>query len=476
MLVNFAHDSILVYDKHGEPVFGSANIVHHDIYPEWIEDSYKNLSVIEDKWNIKFPITFDDVIERDLFGDISRIFNTFNIIYTFDNYHKNLRINSVDYFYERKINFIYPIFYYHPYFIEYRYDTLDLPDNLIKSLSEGIGKIGFFQPTEGTFGERFKSYEFMCNLSKRYNLKKEQLLIVTSNLKANETYESLVKNTTIEDRLTIYPYDFFANSIWFNKNGCFKFDLHTSKQLNETFYGSLEKNKTEKKEKHFLCLNRITRPHRMIIFGELMTNPKLINKSYLSLGKSSHLPSQKNDFYNITKMFLADDYKRSKQRLLDFYENYNSEEHYVFDEGDLENNKAGVLNLDAQNKTFVNIVTETLTDSNVIFFSEKIYKPINCAQPFILIGNPYSLKKLKEKGYMTFDKWWDESYDEEENFTRRFEKIMDVIEEISSWDMDKCFQVTNEMESVLIHNFNTLMSNNETINFYKFISTEKRLI
>jgi hypothetical protein len=92
-------------------------------------------------------------------------------------------------------------------------------------------------------------------------------------------------------------------------------------------------------------------------------------------------------------------------------------------------------------------------------------------QPFILFGNPYSLKKLKEIGYQTFDKWWDESYDLETDFTRRLEKIVDVMIEIASWDSHKLYEVTNEMEDVLFHNFNVLMSDSDIISLYKTLNT-----
>lgn len=476
MLVNFAHDSILIYDKNGKPIFGSPNLIEYDFYPDWVGSNCKNLEELENNWGVKFPHYLDEQIDRTLFGKASMDVNMYNLIYMFDNTHNNLKIDSVDNLYKNKKNFIYPITYFHPYYIEYKFETIDLPENLIKSLSEGIGKIGFFQPTEGSFGETNKSYIWMCELSKKYNLKKEQLLIVTSNLRADERYRELIKDGIVEDRITIYTYDYFANSIWFNSNGSFKFDKNSSQRMWENFNKCLSNNKIEKKLKHFLCLNRVTRPHRMIIFAELMSNPKLIGKSYVSLGKSSYNPSTKEDFYNITKEFLEDDYKNGKDKLLEFYENYDSTEHFVFDEDDLENNKAGTLNLEAQNKSFINIVTETLIDNNTIFFSEKIYKPIYCAQPFILIGNSSSLRKLREKGYKTFDKWWDESYDEELNVTRKFEKIINILEEISTWSLEKCFEITQEMEPILKHNFNVMMSSNETFNFYKFISTEKKFI
>lgn len=90
-----------------------------------------------------------------------------------------------------------------------------------------------------------------------------------------------------------------------------------------------------------------------------------------------------------------------------------------------------------------------------------------CAQPFILIGNPNSLTKLKEYGFQTFDKWWDESYDTESDFTNRLGKIIDIMEEISTWDKEKMYKITKEMESVFINNFNVMVNTNEIYETYK---------
>jgi hypothetical protein len=93
-------------------------------------------------------------------------------------------------------------------------------------------------------------------------------------------------------------------------------------------------------------------------------------------------------------------------------------------------------------------------------------------QPFILFGNPHSLKKLKEYGFKTFDKWWDESYDTELDLDIRLEKITKVLEEIASWDMTKCHHITNEMEETLIHNFNNVLSTTELLNLYTTLQTD----
>ena len=92
------------------------------------------------------------------------------------------------------------------------------------------------------------------------------------------------------------------------------------------------------------------------------------------------------------------------------------EKNYYYDIPNWETRKlsAGAsLNIEAHLDCFLNIVTETLFNSESIFISEKTYKPIYLCQPFIIFGNPHTLKKLKQLGYKTFDKWIDESYDNE---------------------------------------------------------------
>jgi hypothetical protein len=74
---------------------------------------------------------------------------------------------------------------------------------------------------------------------------------------------------------------------------------------------------------------------------------------------------------------------------------------------------------DIWQQAFVNIVTETITTGT--FLSEKIWKPIIGKRPFMLIGPPHTLQRLKNWGFKTFDKYWDESYNELDLRGRDFE-------------------------------------------------------
>lgn len=321
-------------------------------------------------------------------------------------------------------------------------DEIDLNNFTIPDfLDLSKTKILFLQTHECGFAS--KSGNELIQLSKLSSQHGLDLLFITSDHLIQEKFDKLLQEGRIENNFKVKTFTFFKNTLWFRDY---------SKKVDEIFKASLENNKI-KKDFHFLNFNRATKKHRICIFGELMTNPYFKDKFITSLGHNVNINSV--NYVNEVKSVL--NYYKGKQRLLDFFENYNPTSHYVYDEADLENNKATILNVDAHNRSFVNIVTESSYEDTFIFFTEKTFKPIYCAQPFITISNPYSLKKLKELGFRTFSQWWDESYDEEIDFTERFEKIVKVMEDISTWSLDKCLDVTRQMEDVFIHNFNTLI-------------------
>lgn len=107
----------------------------------------------------------------------------------------------------------------------------------------------------------------------------------------------------------------------------------------------------------------------------------------------------------------------------------------------------------------------------MFFFTEKTLKPIYTCQPFIIVGNPYTLKKLKDYGFQTFSRWWDESYDEEIDESRRIEKIFRVMRDISNWDKDKCRETLVEMNEILKQNFRALFTATELKKLYSFLKT-----
>ena len=465
--INIAYSEILVYTEDGKILYPNSNVAKYDIHP-WHTAKFNDIPRLEQESGVKFPYTLQSTDSNELRMYLSRFYSQ-NFEGLMDNSFGNFSVFSLDEIYNTDKDFIYPIVLYNNDLF-FKYNTIDLDERVVECVKNGRAKVIFLQATEGFYGQNDNDFIWMSNLSKKYGFNKDGICVVTSNFLTTDIYPDLLNKGMIEDNFTIIPYSYFQFSLWFHEGGHIITE-HTKEKIRGSFNWFLDQNKLNKKTYHFLAFNRITKPHRLALFGELMTNEKLKDKSIKSLGAAHNkFPLE---FFNILSASLEDDYKHSKKRLLEFYLNYDSSKHYIYDEDDLENNKAANLNKGAHSSTFLNIVTESLIDDRSIFYSEKIYKPIYCAQPFILIGNPFSLKKLRELGFKTFDKWWDESYDMEKNFTRRFEKVVETLEDISSWDMDKCYQVTQEMEETLKHNFEVMISNDEVIKLFKSLEIKK---
>jgi hypothetical protein len=105
-------------------------------------------------------------------------------------------------------------------------------------------------------------------------------------------------------------------------------------------------------------------------------------------------------------------------------------------------------------RTFISVVTETLVDDGTLFFSEKIWKPIMVGHPFMVYGNQYSLKYLKSVGFKTFDKWIDESYDDEPNRDKRSKMIVNELEKFSLKSLDELKKLREEMFEICEFNYN----------------------
>lgn len=119
---------------------------------------------------------------------------------------------------------------------------------------------------------------------------------------------------------------------------------------------------------------------------------------------------------------------------------------------DLKYNLANNVNIPNHINTFVSIVTETLTDPDTLFLSEKTWKPIQLGHPFMIIGSPGTLSLLKQRGYKTFDKYWDESYDLEECEIKKCDKVIANIEKLSKLSLKEIKKLRKDIEPILIHN------------------------
>ena len=89
-------------------------------------------------------------------------------------------------------------------------------------------------------------------------------------------------------------------------------------------------------------------------------------------------------------------------------------------------------------ESYFNIVLETMFDadqSGGTFLTEKTFKPIKHAQPFVLFAPKNSLSTLRELGYRTYDNAIMNYYDAVEDNTQRYLHVQTAIHALMSQDL-----------------------------------------
>jgi hypothetical protein len=107
---------------------------------------------------------------------------------------------------------------------------------------------------------------------------------------------------------------------------------------------------------------------------------------------------------------------------------------------------------------YLHLVLETLYDaeqSGGAFLTEKTFKPIRHAQPFVIFGTVHSLKTLRKLGYNTFEHLLDNEYDSITDNTVRFQKTLQTLEKLNQQDLHD-FYVSCRTQ--IIHNQELFLS------------------
>lgn len=87
--------------------------------------------------------------------------------------------------------------------------------------------------------------------------------------------------------------------------------------------------------------------------------------------------------------------------------------------------------------TYFSLVTETVFEYPYSFRTEKIWKPIAMAHPWIAVANAGYYRDMRNLGFRTFDHLIDESFDQIENSQQRIERIVDVVRDLCSQNLDE---------------------------------------
>ena len=108
------------------------------------------------------------------------------------------------------------------------------------------------------------------------------------------------------------------------------------------------------------------------------------------------------------------------------------------------------------------------TTRNVIFMTEKTWKPIIYGKPFLIFGAQFFHAKLKEIGFKLFDSVIDYEFDTEPDSEKRASMILTEMNKIKNL---KYQDLLDEMKPELEHNKNVAEDLIDSIRFRKFYSS-----
>lgn len=194
---------------------------------------------------------------------------------------------------------------------------------------------------------------------------------------------------------------------------------------------------TDKRPYKFLCLNGRARSHRRALLKRLS---HLLDSCVWTNLDATHGNELK---------LLPPEYE------FDFYQKNISLEHTGFAKYSLFGNDWGEIYLNPRpySDTYFSLVTETVFDYPHSFRTEKIWKPIAIAHPWIAVANRGYYRDMHNLGFQTFGHLIDESFDLIDNSADRLERIARVVEDLCTQDLadfaKECYTVCKYNQSLL---------------------------
>jgi hypothetical protein len=206
--------------------------------------------------------------------------------------------------------------------------------------------------------------------------------------------------------------------------------------------------------KVFISYNRIvtkSRSYRLYFASQLMKK-NLLDHGHVSLILHDHGSGSWQNELNDPNTLLSDSAKSLIKTQIGTLENS-----LIIDQENPPGHASadtGYSELMMHKSALWHVVTETVFYFDKLHLTEKIFKPITAKRPFMLMGAVGNLAYLKSYGFKTFDRWIDESYDNETDPDLRVEMIVDELEKLCKLTFEELNSMHAEMQDVLEFNFN----------------------
>jgi len=155
------------------------------------------------------------------------------------------------------------------------------------------------------------------------------------------------------------------------------------------------------------------------------------------------------DYSKLPKKYKTNMYSISKSLVIDYDMDNEA--------GDIDDKVGRFMNLEQYYKAFCAVITESRFFMPYGHFADKTLNAVKTMRPFVLFSSPYTLEYMRSLGFKTFDTFWDESYDVEEDHMLRYQKVCDTIDSINNYSIDECKMLYSKLSHIVEHNFDILL-------------------
>ena len=273
------------------------------------------------------------------------------------------------------------------------------------------------------FGGKDFSHQIICNTMQKYNLIKNNVLLVCGNLKPYQPKEY---------HAVTLPYQVFM-------------PLCQPEEIIEQQYNQI-KNKTHRPKKLLTFMGKPYK-HRAEMCKFIFDNN--FHKTNLVTCYTPFKDMSINKYKD--ELNLSNEFLESLPWVYDLH-NTDSSDPFL-------PRLASGTERQAFLDTYIHFVSETYFEHTSLEFNDyeldmtdKCTKAIVMANPFILHAQPGALGYIKDCGFKTFDKWWDESYDTEKNHTERKNKLYKLYYDLSKMSHSQLANMLYEMYDILEYN------------------------
>lgn len=423
----------------------------------------KTKEELEEKLGLKFPCLHSD-LPVSLQEEFDRLKVGLELVHST---HFPERFDVRDYreWIQRGVKFIFPVRVEFDTAVTFFSSLLELPEDLAKALRDKQAHFLIECPWESRNVSRWL-LGHLDEFCTKNNLPKESVTLSVS--QAGEVRD-LDRKFNIRHTQYFREFNWNLGKVPITRN-------EVQKEAHRIFHSYLEN--TGNFKKTFLAEIGRSTIERLFLFGLLTVDYP--EQSYVSFRNhyDEDIASIQNDLEKLRKCL---------PKPLTWYrkiDNFLSSHDYTTKvELDLEKGQ-NWFSLESDRKfresSFIELVPETnfyFTENS--FITEKTYKPILTAKPFIILSGYKFLEKFREDGFKTFGDFWDESYDLIEDPHVRLVAIRNLIDSLKNLTVEEMQDMYQRMKPILEWNFNLLLSKEPTrksMNWLESLVQKKRTL